>query len=253
MSQFPLRLVLVLMVLGAGCGPAQQAARPDAPVSTPETAPMSTPSAPASAPASTPAEFWDGMYSGEEYIYGTEPNKFFAQHLSALPPGAVLLPAEGEGRNAVWAAEQGWTVSAFDISAVGQRKAHALAKARGVEIDYVIADFADPGLAPESFDAIGLVYAHVPPDVRAKGLEHLKAALKPGGTVILEGFCPEHLAVGSPFGPKTKAPMYAEDELRETFAGYELVILKTEEIALDEGKHDGRGVVVRMVARKPKP
>ena len=75
-----------------------------------------------------PADFWNERFGKEEFIYGTEPNQFFKEQLQNLEIGTLLLPAEGEGRNAVYAATQGWEVSAFDISEQGRVKAIFLAK-----------------------------------------------------------------------------------------------------------------------------
>lgn len=83
-----------------------------------------------------PADFWNEMYGTEEFRYGTTPNEFFKEKLDKMKPGSVLLPAEGEGRNAVYAATQGWDVTAFDISAQGKEKAVQLAKQHNVSINY---------------------------------------------------------------------------------------------------------------------
>ena len=74
---------------------------------------------------------WDKRYNSPEYVYGKEPNEFFAAELKKLKPGLILLPAEGEGRNAVFAAEQGWKVHAFDSSQVAEDKALSLAAGLG--------------------------------------------------------------------------------------------------------------------------
>ena len=72
--------------------------------------------------------FWDERYKAKAYVYGKEPNQYFAEKLRELEPGKILLPAEGEGRNAVFAARQGWEVSAFDSSSEGRKKAFLLAE-----------------------------------------------------------------------------------------------------------------------------
>ncbi len=196
-------------------------------------------------------EFWDKMYSVGGYLYGKEPNAFFVSALSKLPPGAVLFPAEGEGRNAVYAAAHGWQASAFDISAVGQQKAHALATEVGVTIDYKLADFGDPQLASNHFDVIALIYSHVPPEVRRKGHKALAKALRPGGTMIVECFSANHLKINSMFGPKTPDIMYQIEDLKTDFAGFTFDLLEEVTIDLEEGRHAGKGVVTRMIARKP--
>ena len=74
-------------------------------------------------------EQWDNRYSADDYIYGIEPNSYFKSIIDSLKPGSLLLPGEGEGRNAVYAASKGWKVTAYDISTEGRKKAMALAKA----------------------------------------------------------------------------------------------------------------------------
>ncbi len=83
-------------------------------------------------------DFWNVRYSEEIYAYGTAPNVFFSSELKKLPPGKALFPAEGEGRNAVYAATCGWNVIAFDQSEAGKEKALQLAAKKGVEIDYAV-------------------------------------------------------------------------------------------------------------------
>ena len=58
-------------------------------------------------------EFWNSRYQEKEYAYGLEPNLFFKSELIKLIPGKALFPAEGEGRNAVFAAKSGWEVTAL--------------------------------------------------------------------------------------------------------------------------------------------
>lgn len=78
---------------------------------------------------------WDKRYSSEEFAYGEEPNKYLKQQLDKLKVGTILFPAEGEGRNAVYAALLGWNVFAFDISKEGKKKALQLAKSNNVMIN----------------------------------------------------------------------------------------------------------------------
>ena len=86
------------------------------------------------------SRFWNDRYAQPEFAYGTEPNQFFADQLAQLTPGTLLLPAEGEGRNAVFAAQHGWTVDAFDFSEAAQTKARQLAANRGISISYTLGD-----------------------------------------------------------------------------------------------------------------
>ena len=89
------------------------------------------------------AEFWDERYRSEQYVYGETPNKYLAGKLAGLKPGKILFPADGEGRNGVYAATLGWEVFAFDQSAEGKRKAEQLAAKKGVHINYAVATMPD--------------------------------------------------------------------------------------------------------------
>ena len=79
---------------------------------------------------------WNERYRQTDYFYGTAPNDFLAEHVGVLPKGRILCLAEGEGRNAVFLAEQGYDVVAVDGSEMGREKALQLAESRGVSIAY---------------------------------------------------------------------------------------------------------------------
>ena len=103
-----------------------------------------------------------------EYAYGEQPNNFLREELEKLKPGTILFPAEGEGRNAVFAAKLGWNVSAFDISGEGKNKAPRLAETNKVTIDYQVGELEKLNYNPEQFDAIALIYAHFPADIKSR-------------------------------------------------------------------------------------
>jgi SAM-dependent methyltransferase len=200
-------------------------------------------------------EFWDDRYAEEGYAYGEEPNVFFKQEIDKLPIGKLLMPAEGEGRNAVYAATLGWDVYAFDISEEGKKKADELAQKNGVTINYIVSDFDAIPYENESFDAVGLIYAHFTPDLRNDYHQKLISLLKHGGSLILEGFSKEHLhynqknpKVG---GPRDIAMLYSLEELSSDFDHLEIHTQNETLTALDEGKyHVGQGSVVQLVGVK---
>lgn len=197
-----------------------------------------------------PGAFWNARFGAEPTVYGEGPNVFFADQLARLTPGRILLPGDGEGRNAVHAAEQGWSVRSFDASSVGVEKALAMAAQRGVTIVAEVGDAASwaPG---EAYDAIALCYLHLPPPLRADFHPRVAGWLKPGGTLILEGFGPGQLAFASG-GPKALDMLFTTSMLEADFAGLEVKLCVTEEAELDEGPyHQGRAELTRLVARKP--
>lgn len=198
---------------------------------------------------------WNERYRADEFAYGIEPNHYLKEQLEKLTPGTILFPAEGEGRNAVFAAKLGWNVSAFDISAEGKKKADRLAEANHVTIDYSVGELQTLNYKPEQFDAIALIYAHFPADIKSSIHKTLDAYLRKGGIIIFEAFSKKHIdyiarneKVG---GPKDVASLFSIEELKSDFSNYEVIELEEKEIELNEGLfHNGQGSVIRFVGRK---
>ncbi|HNR09517.1 MAG TPA: class I SAM-dependent methyltransferase [Saprospiraceae bacterium] len=196
------------------------------------------------------SEFWNERYREKDYVYGEEPNVFFKEQIQKLTPGTVILPCEGEGRNAVYAASLGWQVHAFDSSAEGRRKALLLAEKKGQAIEYAAEDALTAHYPDESAEVVAFIYAHFVPQVRKHILPESVRWLKSGGRIILEGFNPLQLKNHSG-GPKEPAMLYTEDMLREDFAGLKIEWLQSLQITLKEGKyHQGLADVVQFVGIK---
>jgi len=199
---------------------------------------------------------WDERYQKPAFAYGKAPNVFFKEWLTKFDPGVLLMPADGESRNGVFAAKQGWQVTAFDLSQEGKNKALQLATEQGVKLDYLVGDFVELAFDSASFDAIGLIYAHFAPEKKAAFHQRLDECLKPGGIIILEAFGKNHLEYRQQ-NPKVGGPgiaemLYSEEEIRTDFKDYEILKLAEEEVTLSEGQfHNGKGLVVRFVGRKP--
>lgn len=198
---------------------------------------------------------WNERYSNEAFAYGEEPNQYLKAQLEKLPVGSILFPAEGEGRNAVFAAQLGWDVSAFDISQEGQKKANLLAEKKGVAIDYQVGPLECLSFEAEQFDAIALIYAHFPAKIKSAYHQKLDTLLKKGGTIIFESFSKKHLAyvmadekVG---GPKDIDSLFSIDEIKADFPNYTIIELVEKDIELSEGLyHNGTGSVIRFVGVK---
>ena len=132
---------------------------------------------------------WDDRYRQEEFAYGEQPNNYLKKQLEKLNAGSILFPAEGEGRNAVFAAGLGWKVSAFDISIEGKNKATRLAATKNVSIDYQIGELENLNYIPEQFDAIALIYAHFPANIKSQYHKMLDKYLRRNGLIILSAVC----------------------------------------------------------------
>jgi len=196
-----------------------------------------------------PADFWNERFGKEEFIYGTKPNQFFKEQLQNLETGTLLLPAEGEGRNAVYAATQGWKVSAFDISEQGREKAMLLAKQHKVNINYEITGVLDY-TTYKQFDVIAFCYTHFPIDIRKTAHKQMLQLLKKGGTIIFEAFAKAQLNNDSG-GPKNEAMLFSIDEVKQEFTGLDFKILEEKTIELSEGNyHKGKSQVLRFIGVK---
>jgi hypothetical protein len=193
-------------------------------------------------------EMWDIRFSGEEYVYGTSPNEFFKSQIDSLKPGSLLLPGEGEGRNAVYAATRGWSVTAVDQSDEGKRKALRLAELQGTTIEYFTGDLIGMDFGQGLYDAAGLVFIHTPPGERKDFHAKVVSAVKPGGVIILEGFSKEQMNYNSG-GPRDEPMLFSEEMLRDDFNALEILLLEKRVVQLTEGEfHKGEGSVIRMVA-----
>jgi len=196
--------------------------------------------------------FWDERFADKEYIYGEKPNRYFAKKIKQLQPGRLLLPMEGEGRNAVFAASLGWEVDSFDSSVEAIGKAQALAEAQGVELNYEHCRVEDYDWPIEKYDLIALIFAHLPPAERMNMHKSVSNSLRPGGTLILELFHPDQLGRTSG-GPKVPEMLYSPDLLKDDFPDIEYSALNRLETTLSEGSyHRGKAILTRGVGTKIK-
>lgn len=195
--------------------------------------------------------FWDERYSTGEYVYGTDPNDFFSESLDKLPPGTILLPGEGEGRNAVYAASKRWNVFAYDTSIEGRKKAMALAKERNVKLEYLLGSYEETDLHGQQYDVVGLFFTHMPSEMRIPFHKKVAGLLKPSGFLILECFHKDQINRDTG-GPGNTDFLFSEEELSLDFATLTILHLEKNVRLLQEGLfHQGEAAVVRMVAQKP--
>ncbi len=193
---------------------------------------------------------WDKRYNKEDYVYGTEPNDFLMSQLDQLPSGRVLCLAEGEGRNAVWLAEQGLDVTAVDSSEVGLRKARKLAEKKSVAITTLQTDLKDFEIGHAHWDLIVSIFAHLPSELRKKVHNACIAGLRSGGMMLLEAYTPRQLEYKTG-GPPSADMMMDSQLLQNELNGLEFVYLQECIREIHEGElHKGKGAVVQMLARK---
>lgn len=199
-------------------------------------------------------DFWDARYAAAGgHLFGEAPNAFLATQAARLKPGLTALAvADGDGRNGVWLAQQGLSVTTTDISPKAVDKARALAARRGVTLDARVADLLDWAWPEAAFDVVVAIFIQfAPPPARDLIFRRMAAALRPGGLLILQGYRPEQLAYGTG-GPGQIDNLYTEVLLRSAFADLEILHLASHDSDLDEGAaHRGRSALIDLVARRP--
>lgn len=198
------------------------------------------------------ASMWNQRFSGDDYLFGQEPNDYLRAQAALLPAGgSVLCVADGEGRNSVWLAKQGFQVQAFDISEVGVAKARKLASDAGVSVDYTVSDCEQWKWTAQSHDGVVAVFIQfADPEMRARLFANMVNALKPGGVLILQGYTPKQLEYKTG-GPGQLSHLYTADLIRESFRDLQVVELVEYETELNEGaRHAGRSALLGLVATK---
>jgi cyclopropane fatty-acyl-phospholipid synthase-like methyltransferase len=195
---------------------------------------------------------WDERYSIDGYLFGTEPAAFVSAHADLLEPGQTALAvADGEGRNSVYLAQRGVHVVAMDASPVGVAKARRLAAERGVTVDFRVADILTWTWTPDVHDAVVAIFIQfLTPDQRAVVFEGMQRTLRPGGRLLLHGYRPEQVALGTG-GPSDPAHMYTEELLLDAFGGMQIDRLESYDAAIEEGTgHLGQSALIDLIATK---
>ncbi len=198
------------------------------------------------------AETWNRRYAGDEFLFGTEPNTWLREHAHALPPGArILSVADGEGRNSVWLARQGFQVDAFDVADRAVVKARALARREGVSVNFTVADVEGFHWLDAAYDGVAAIFVQfADPATRTRLFERIVRSLKPGGVLILQGYTPKQLDYRTG-GPPILSHLYTRELLDAAFAELTIIELREYEAELREGQgHSGQSALIGLVARR---
>ena len=201
---------------------------------------------------SDPAGTWNQRFAADGYLFGTEPNAWLREHAGVWHTGQhVLCVADGEGRNSVWLAGRGLRVSAFDIAEVGLAKARRLAAARGVAVDFRHADCDGYAWPRGTLDGVAAIFIQfADPALRERLFSRIVHSLRPGGTLLLQGYTPRQLEYRTG-GPPLVDHVYTPELLRTAFAALDIIELREYEAELAEGSgHNGRSALLGLVARK---
>jgi len=199
----------------------------------------------------SPNAVWEQRFGADGYLYGTEPNEFLREHVCSVPRGRVLCVAEGEGRNAVFLASQGFEVSSIDLTEAGVAKTRRLATQRGVNIEAVTGNLATADLGIQSWNGIVSIFAHRAPAIRRDLHRRVVDALAPGGVFLLEAYTPNQIGRGTGGPPAAELAMSLADLHRE-LAGLDFAHAVEIERQIFEGRgHTGLGSVVQVIAQRP--
>lgn len=197
-------------------------------------------------------EMWNERFAVEEYVYGKEPNRFFKEQIDKLTPGKILMLAEGEGRNGVYAAKLGWQVDAVDLSEKAKEKALVLAAENGVPINYEISFLDEYQFKDDTYDAVGIFFLHLTDEETERIAEKAIKSLKPGGKLIVEVYEKDQLKYNSG-GPRVPELLYSLEDFMNYFNELDFDLFKKEIVSLSEGPlHNGEAAVIRFVGTKLK-
>ena len=172
------------------------------------------------------ASAWDERYAGTPLVWSSGPNQFVAAELAALPSGRALDLACGEGRNAIWLASGGWSVTAVDFSSVAVEKGRAMSP---LPIQWVVDDaltFADP----EPFDLAVLAYLQLPPDERRVAVRRGWDSLREGGHLFVVAHDSTNLTEGTG-GPQDPSVLYTAEDVLADLAGQRVEVVRAERVA----------------------
>ena len=195
---------------------------------------------------------WDERYSIEDYLFGKDPAGFLVAHAHLLEvPSRVLVVADGEGRNSVYLAQLGHDVVAMDASLVGVDKARQLAAEREVTVDFQVADIMAWDWTPDAYDAVVAIFIQfLSPEQWPAVFDGMQRTLRPGGRLLLHGYRPEQVALGTG-GPPDPANMYTEAMLRDAFVDMDIERLESYDAVIEEGGgHSGRSALIDLLATK---
>ena len=195
--------------------------------------------------------FWDERFGEPGFMYGDQPNDFLKSEAFLLKPsGRILCLAEGEGRNAVYLASQGYDVTCVDYSEAGLTKTAQLAEAKGVQVETVCADLTHYNIQAGSWDGIVMIFGHFDNPLRRSLYQRISAGLKKGGKVLMEVYSSEQLALGTG-GPKSLEYLYTKEELEAAFNDFSSVSIFALMREIHEGEyHNGLSATLQVVATK---
>jgi len=199
-------------------------------------------------------EDWDERYAASDLVWGVDPNRFVAEALGGRPArGRALDLGCGEGRNAIWLAGAGWTVTAVDFSRVALERARELARSAGVAVELVEADVAKWSPPPGVFDLVLVSYLQIPADALRAVIAHAAAALRPhGGELFMIGHALRNLAEGVG-GPRDPRVLWDPEPLAAMLREVGLEVDRCEEVLRPAAGQEAERPAIDVLVRARRP
>lgn len=198
------------------------------------------------------SDFWNERYQTKDYLFGVEPNDFIR---AVTPPAhqnaTAFAPADGEGRNGVFLAKQGYHVTSVDVSNLAVDKAQSLAAKHSVSINSHIGDIFEFPCPDNHYDIVVICFMHFLPDDHDRFMSLMKSCLKSGGMIIMEGYSKDQIDLVSG-GPKNEDMLFSRDGLTKNFSDFDILLMQETRRNLSEGpRHQGEAATIQLIARKP--
>ena len=191
---------------------------------------------------------WNARYDQSELIWSAAPNTFVREHTADLEPGRALDLACGEGRNAIWLAENGWDVVATDFSDVAISKAAALADHRGVSVDFRVEDAAALSSHETGYDLVVIAYLHLDPAILGTIVDRAAGQLTAGGTLVIVGHHVDNPTRGHG-GPPDPAVLYDPAAIAERLGTLDVVTATDVERTVPTDTGDATAIDALVIAR----
>lgn len=193
---------------------------------------------------------WDKRFDSNDFVYGKKPNVFLEVKASLLPHGNTLCLAEGEGRNAIFLAKQGYDVTAWDYSQIGLDKCLLLAQEEDVKVSTDLVDITKVEWEEKFWTNVVCIFGHFPSTSRKEILQGIRTCIKPGGMFLTEVYSTHQLKYDTG-GPKDRDMLYQINEFLTTFSDWNIIHLFMGEVDRHEGQlHNGISHVIQFLGQK---
>jgi SAM-dependent methyltransferase len=194
------------------------------------------------------ARDWDARYAAPALVWSAGPNRFVVEETADLIPGRALDVAAGEGRNAIWLAQEGWQVTALDFSPVAFDKGRAVADAAGVEVTWIVADATTWEPPAQAFDLVLVAYLQLPRAALRAALERAAMATAPGGTLLVIGHDHDNLERGYG-GPPDAGVLLDADTVACDLEAAGLELVAAGQVEREVETDDGRRTAIDCLVR----